>query len=65
MLRKRKFIRRKEDELDKKYKCVFENCKKEYASTLALNLHIKNKHNGGTKKQMDDLAVYSYLCRRK
>ena len=25
---RRKFIRRKEDELDKKYKCCFDRCKK-------------------------------------
>jgi hypothetical protein len=54
-------VRRTEDELDKKFKCCFDDCKKEYASTLALNLHIKNKHHGGTKKQMDEQAVSLFL----
>jgi hypothetical protein len=54
---RRKITRRKEDELEKKHRCCYDNCKKEYASVLALNFHMKAKHGGGTKKQRDDLAV--------
>jgi hypothetical protein len=59
-VQKRKIKRRKEEELDKKYACCYENCKKEYASVLALNLHIKTRHQGGTRKQRDNLAVPLY-----
>jgi hypothetical protein len=41
---KRIIKRRKEEELDKKFKCSHFNCKKEYASALALNLHMRTKH---------------------
>jgi hypothetical protein len=37
-------------ELNKEFYCPFENCYKFYASNLALNLHMRGKHNGGTKK---------------
>lgn len=40
--------RRKEEELDKIFKCSFPKCKKDYASLLALNLHIKKKHPSQT-----------------
>ena len=43
--------RRTKEELIKTYKCPYEKCKKNYASTLALNLHMRIKHGGGTKKQ--------------
>lgn len=59
-VQRRKIKRRKQIELDKKYACCYENCKKEYASVLALNLHIKIRHNGGTKKQREILAVLLY-----
>lgn len=54
---KRIIKRRKEDELNKCFKCPYPNCKKDYASTLALSLHIKNKHNGGSKRDRDRAAV--------
>jgi transcription elongation factor Elf1 len=59
--RKRKVSRRSEDELDKCFSCPYENCKKEYASSLALNLHMKTKHNAGTKKQRDNYAVSDFF----
>lgn len=42
------------------YYCEYDRCDKVYASCLALNLHIKNKHNGGTKKERDAYAVFFY-----
>ena len=32
---------------------------------LALNLHIKNKHNGGTKRERDDMVVTFMIYREK
>lgn len=61
--RKRNIIRRNEEKLTKLFRCCYYPCKKEYASVLALNLHVKKKHNGGTKKQRDELAVKLILYR--
>lgn len=47
--KKKRQRRRSIDNIEKNFKCSFQDCEKEYASDLALNLHIKNKHNGGTK----------------
>lgn len=44
---KKNVVRRKDEEIQKNYPCDFDNCKKEYASKIALNLHIKNKHRKG------------------
>jgi hypothetical protein len=41
---KRIVKRRKEEELEKKFKCSHFNCKKDYASALALKLHMRTKH---------------------
>lgn len=43
--------RRKNNELNKKHKCPYKNCEKYYGSDVSLNLHIKIKHNGGSKTQ--------------
>lgn len=43
--------RRKNNELNKKFKCPYKNCEKYYGSDVSLNLHIKIKHNGGSKTQ--------------
>lgn len=42
---------------EKTFFCDYEDCNRSYSSTLALNLHIKTKHNGGTKKERDAYAV--------
>lgn len=55
--KRRQSKRRNEGELDKCFKCPYEQCTKQYASDLALNLHMKNKHRGGTKKDRDRVAV--------
>lgn len=33
------------------YECTYEGCGKVYSSPVSMNLHIKMKHNGGTKKE--------------
>ena len=32
------------------YNCTYHGCGKIYSSPVSMNLHIKTKHNGGTKK---------------
>jgi hypothetical protein len=41
--------RRMAVQIDKKFKCPYNNCFKFYGSDVSLNLHIKIKHNGGNK----------------
>lgn len=36
--------------------CPYENCQKGYGSDVSLNLHIKIKHNGGSKTEREKLA---------
>lgn len=36
---------------------MFPECGKTYGSDISLNLHIKLKHNGGTKSQRSHFAV--------
>ena len=33
------------------YECTYEGCRRIYGSSVSMNLHIKQKHNGGTKKE--------------
>ena len=33
------------------HNCPYNNCERVYKSSIAMNLHIKMNHNGGTKKQ--------------
>jgi hypothetical protein len=47
----------KKEKPKKSFICEWDNCDRVYASCLALNLHIKTKHNGGTKKERDAYAV--------
>jgi hypothetical protein len=63
-LRQRKRKRRATRELDKNYECPYERCELRYASELALNLHIKNKHDGGTKTEREALTVTYLLIQR-
>ena len=39
------------------YDCTYEGCHKVYSSPVSMNLHIKMKHNGGTKKEREAYAV--------
>ena len=48
--------RKTNDELEKNQVCPYEGCGKAYASEGSLNLHIKNKHNGGNKTDREKLA---------
>ena len=43
--------------MTKNFKCPYSGCKKDYASALALNLHMRVKHGGGTKKERKQLLV--------
>ena len=49
MSKRKKHIRRAADEIDKAYICPYKNCEKIFGSEGSQNLHIKIKHNGGTK----------------
>ena len=45
----KKKIRRTSDMIEKSYMCPFDRCLKSYGSDVSLNLHMKLKHNSGTK----------------
>ena len=47
---KRKY-RRKSNMIDKSFICPFQKCGKDYGSDVSLNLHMKLKHNSGTKTE--------------
>lgn len=49
MLRTKTRVRRTADKIDKSYICPFEDCHKNYGTDVSLNLHMKIKHNSGTK----------------
>lgn len=57
--------RRKMSELQREYKCPYALCNKVYASEGAVNLHIKNKHNGGNKTEREKLAKSLVYCKAK
>ncbi len=38
-------------------KCPYKNCDKKYGSDISLNLHIRIKHNGGSKIERENIAV--------
>ena len=40
----------------KSYECPFLNCNKNYGTDVSLNLHMKLKHNSGTKTERENLA---------
>jgi hypothetical protein len=41
-------FRRAAKEIERKYKCPYNECVRDYGTLVSLNLHIKKKHNGGT-----------------
>ena len=51
--------RRNDKDIDRFYQCPYPSCSKEYASNFALNLHLKNKHKAGSKKEREEAAVSS------
>lgn len=46
-------------------KCPYHKCQKMYGTEISLNLHIRLKHNGGSKIEREELAVHSrsYLAK--
>lgn len=53
--------RRIESQLIKNFRCPYADCNKDYASSLALNLHMRVKHGGGTKRERKQLMVLNDL----
>ena len=53
---RKKHFRRCANELEKDFKCPFGDCKKIYGSEGSLNLHMKLKHNAGSKTDREKLA---------
>lgn len=42
--------------IEKVYECPFEKCGRTYGSDVSLNLHMKLKHDSGTKTEREALA---------
>ncbi|KRW98769.1 hypothetical protein PPERSA_03904 [Pseudocohnilembus persalinus] len=55
--------RRTAQEIQKSFICPYENCSKAYGSDVSLNLHIKIKHNGGSKTEREKLAKAILLAK--
>ena len=53
---RKKHDRRPANMINKQYTCPYRNCGKLYGSDGSLNLHIKTKHNGGSKTDREKLA---------
>lgn len=51
--------------LERDQTCPYEGCDKKYASEGSLNLHIKQKHNGGNKTDREKLAKNLIICQAK
>ena len=49
----KKKIRRTSDMIEKTYTCPFQGCDKNYGSDVSLNLHMKLKHNSGTRTERE------------
>lgn len=54
--RRKKHLRRAAYEIDRSFVCPYEDCGKYFGSEGSQNLHIKIKHNGGTKTEREKLA---------
>lgn len=60
---RKKHFRRCANEIEKSYKCPYPECEKYYGSEGSLNLHMKLKHNAGSKTEREKLAkslVWAY-----
>jgi hypothetical protein len=53
---RKKHLRRCANEIEKKFKCPYNNCDKFYGSEGSLNLHMKLKHNAGSKTEREKTA---------
>lgn len=54
--KRKKHLRRTANEIDRSYICPYEGCGKFFGSEGSQNLHIKIKHNGGSKTDREKLA---------
>ena len=54
--KRKKHVRRSAHEIDRSFVCPYEGCDKFFGSEGSQNLHIKIKHNGGTKTDRERLA---------
>ena len=54
--KRKKHLRRTAQEIDRTYVCPYEGCQKFFGSEGSQNLHIKIKHNGGSKTDREKLA---------
>jgi hypothetical protein len=54
--RRKKHVRRSAVEIDRSFVCPYDGCDKFFGSEGSQNLHIKIKHNGGTKTDREKLA---------
>ena len=48
--------RRRAKDVPRQYPCPYEGCEREFGSESSVSLHMKLKHNGGTKSQRNLLA---------
>jgi hypothetical protein len=53
---RKKHFRRCANEIDKEFICPYKDCAKIYGSEGSLNLHMKLKHNAGSKTDREKLA---------
>ena len=53
---RKKHLRRCANEIEKKYSCPYQGCDKFYGSEGSLNLHMKLKHNAGSKTEREKTA---------
>ena len=53
---RKKHLRRCANEIEKSYKCPYGGCFKVYGSEGSLNLHMKIKHNAGSKTEREKVA---------
>jgi hypothetical protein len=51
--------------IEKTFRCPFIDCGKLYGSDVSLNLHMKLKHNSGTKTERETLAKEICLAEEK
>lgn len=53
---RKKHFRRCANEIEKNYVCPYNGCDKFYGSEGSLNLHMKLKHNAGSKTEREKVA---------
>jgi len=53
---RKKHMRRCANEIEKTYQCPYPQCAKHYGSEGSLNLHLRLKHNAGSKTEREKTA---------